>query len=100
MGRLEVRQGAQISPINAEDNVEEHLDVVRDMVVVMMTSGVLEDVEDSDETLVGGVPLEMEGLLTILCVTSVGFVAIWYVTVPVRLLNLKEQAGAPLLEVY
>ena len=77
-----------------------HLVVVRDMVVVRVTSGVLEDVEDSEETLVGGVPLEMEGLLTLLHVASIGFVTIWQAAVPIRLLSLKVEVLAPLLEVH
>ena len=45
--------------------------------VIVMASGVLEDSEDSRETLVGGVPLvEMDGLLSLSGVTSAGFVAI------------------------
>ena len=60
MGRLaplEISQGFHISLIRAEDNGEEHLVMVRDVVVVLMDSVVLEDVEDSREMLEGEVPL-------------------------------------------
>ena len=52
---LEVHQGGQISLIRAEDNREEYLVIVGDMLVVVVALGVLEDMEDSRETLVGEV---------------------------------------------
>ena len=49
---LEVRQGAQISQIGAEDNGEDCLVITGNVVAV----GTLEDV-DFGETLMGGLPL-------------------------------------------
>ena len=69
--------------------------------VIMVAVGVLEDVEDIEETPVGEVPLvELEGLLTILYVMPVGCVAIWHVTTPVRFLSHRVVAVAPLKAVH
>ena len=96
---LEVRQGAQVSQIGAKDNEEEHLVIVRDVAVIVVALGVLEDVEDFGEILKGEVSLvEMEGLLTLLHVMSMGCVAIWHVIAPFKLLSRKVEVVGSLLE--
>ena len=65
--------------------------------VIMAVHGESEDVEDivEEATLVG---LEADTILSLL--VSMGFVAIWHVTVPDRHPSCKVEAVGPLLEIH
>ena len=61
---------------------------------VVVVLGVVEDVEDLEDTLGEGVLVDLEGILILLRVMSMGFTAIWCETGPSRRLSLVVVAAA------